>query len=111
VLRAPIADAFHAEGLTRELVYLFCGPLAALWYFIAIIFVANAAFNNLGRPFTSTWTNWVRSTIGTFIPVWIGARMAGAIGVMWGQAFTGVVFGLLSLWLALRLVRVPPSAR
>ncbi|WP_035025073.1 MATE family efflux transporter [Gemmobacter nectariphilus] len=110
VLRAPIADAFHAEGLTRELVYLFCGPLAALWYFIAIIFVANAAFNNLGRPFTSTWTNWVRSTIGTIIPVWIGARMAGAIGVMWGQAFTGVVFGLLSLWLALRLVRVPPPA-
>lgn len=110
VLRGPIADAFHAEGLTRDLVYLFCGPLAALWYFIAIIFVANAAFNNLGRPFTSTWTNWARSTVGTIIPVWIGARMAGAVGVMWGQAFTGVVFGLLSLWLALRLVRVPQPA-
>lgn len=107
VLRAPIADAFHAEGLTRDLVYLFCGPLAALWYFIAIIFVANAAFNNLGTPFTSTWTNWARSTVGTIVPIWIGARMAGAVGVMWGQALAGVVFGLLSLWLALRLVRVP----
>lgn len=104
VLRGPISDAFHAEGLTREIIYLFCGPLAILWYFIAIIFISNAAFNNLGTPFTSTWTNWTRSTIGTVIPVWIGAEMAGPVGVMWGQALTGVIFGILSLALALRLI-------
>lgn len=108
--RAPIADAFLADGLTREIVYLFCGPLAVLWYFIAMIFVANAAFNNMGRPFISTWTNWLRSTVGTIIPVWIGAELGGAIGVMWGQAVTGVIFGLLSLWLALRLMRPVAAA-
>lgn len=107
-LRGLISDAFHAEGLTRELIYLFCGPLTLLWFFVAIIFVSNAAFNNLGRPFTSTWTNWARSTIGTVIPVWIGAELGGALGVMWGQAMAGVVFGLLSWWLAIRLIgRLP----
>lgn len=107
-LRGLISDAFHAEGLTRELIYLFCGPLTLLWFFVAIIFVSNAAFNNLGRPFTSTWTNWARSTIGTVIPVWIGAELGGALGVMWGQAMAGVIFGLLSWWLAIRLIgRLP----
>lgn len=102
--RGLISDAFHAQGLTREIIYLFCGPLAGLWFFVAIIFVANAAFNNLGRPFISTWTNWLRATIGTLIPVWIGSELGGALGVMWGQALTGVIFGLLSWWLALRLI-------
>lgn len=107
VLRGPIADAFNAEGLTRDLVYLFCGPLALLWYFVAVIFVANAAFNNLGRPFLSTWTNWGRSTLGTVLPVWIGAQMGGAQGVLWGQALGGVVFGFLSLWLGWRVIASP----
>lgn len=104
-LRGAISDAFGAEGLTRELVYLFCGPLAILWYFVAIIFVANAAFNNLGRPFVSTWTNWARSTVGTVVPVWIGGQMGGAVGILWGQSLSGIAFGLLSLWLALRIMR------
>lgn len=107
ILRNLIADAFQAEGLTRELVLLFCGPLALLWYFIAIVFVANAAFNNLGRPFVSTWTNWTRSTVGTLVPVWIGGQLGGAVGILWGQALGGVVFGLLSLWLALRIMPRP----
>jgi len=109
VLRGPIADAFNATGLTRDLVYLFCGPLALLWYFIAVIFVANAAFNNLGRPFLSTWTNWGRSTVGTIVPVWIGAQMGGAQGVLWGQALGGVAFGVLSLWLGWRVIAAPAS--
>ncbi|MFZ1348307.1 MAG: MATE family efflux transporter, partial [Tabrizicola sp.] len=64
VLRGPIADAFKAEGLTRELVYLFCGPLALLWFFNGLVFVGNAVCNNLGRPFWSTLMNWGRHTLG-----------------------------------------------
>ena len=105
VLRGPISDAFHAEGLTREIIYLFCGPLAILWFFVAVIFVSNSVYNNLGKPGTSTWTNWLRATIGTLIPVWIGAELGGAIGVMWGQAITGVIFGILSWWLAIVMIR------
>ncbi len=51
LLRGSIADIFHASGETLSLLYLFCGPLALLFYFNSVIFVANASFNNLGHPF------------------------------------------------------------
>jgi putative MATE family efflux protein len=113
LLRAPIADAFKAEGLTRDLVYLFCGPLALLWFFNGMIFVGNAVCNNLGRPFWSTVVNWGRHTIGTIpLAIWLGSYW-GAQGVLIGQAIGGVVFGLAAAWLALVAIRSPvmPSPR
>ena len=107
LLRDPIADAFGATGITRELVLLFCGPISLLWYANAVIFVATAAFNNLDAPFTSTWTNWLRSTIGTWLPVWLLAELLGAPGVLWGQALSSVIFAILSWWLARRLLSRP----
>jgi Na+-driven multidrug efflux pump len=107
LLRAPIADAFKAEGLTRDLVYLFCGPLALLWFFNGAIFVANAVCNNLGRPFWSTVVNWGRHTVGTIpLALWLGG-IWGAQGVLVGQALGGVVFGLAAIWLALRAIASP----
>ncbi|MDP3261935.1 MAG: MATE family efflux transporter [Tabrizicola sp.] len=111
VLRAPIADLFHAEGLTRDLVYLFCGPLALLWFFNGMIFVGNAVCNNLGRPFWSTVVNWGRHTVGTIpLALWLGG-LWGAPGVLIGQALGGVVFGLLAVWLALRAIADPAAPR
>lgn len=107
VLRGPIADAFQAEGLTRDLVYLFCGPLALLWFFNGMIFVGNAVCNNLGRPFWSTVVNWGRHTLGTIpLALWFG-QYWGAQGVLVGQALGGVVFGLAAAWLALVAIRSP----
>jgi Na+-driven multidrug efflux pump len=107
LLRAPIADAFKAEGLTRDLVYLFCGPLALLWFFNGAIFVANAVCNNLGRPFWSTVVNWGRHTVGTIpLALWLGGTW-GAQGVLVGQALGGVVFGLAAIWLALLAIASP----
>jgi len=109
VLRGPIADAFKAEGLTRELVYLFCGPLALLWFFNGLVFVGNAVCNNLGRPFWSTLVNWGRHTLGTIpLALWLGQSW-GAPGVLVGQALGGVVFGLASVWLALLAIRSPAA--
>jgi Na+-driven multidrug efflux pump len=106
-LRGPIADAFNAEGLTRDLVYLFCGPLALLWFFNGMIFVGNAVCNNLGRPFWSTVVNWGRHTVGTIpLALWLGQTW-GAQGVLVGQALGGVVFGLAAAWLALLAIRAP----
>ncbi|MFN4193523.1 MAG: MATE family efflux transporter, partial [Tabrizicola sp.] len=110
-LRAPIADLFRAEGLTRDLVYLFCGPLALLWFFNGMIFVGNAVCNNLGRPFWSTVVNWGRHTLGTVPPaLWLGGHW-GAQGVLVGQAIGGVVFGLAAAWLALLAIRAPGAIR
>jgi Na+-driven multidrug efflux pump len=106
-LRGPIADAFQAEGLTRDLVYLFCGPLALLWFFNGMIFVGNAVCNNLGRPFWSTVVNWGRHTVGTIpLALWLG-QYWGAEGVLVGQALGGVVFGLAAAWLALLAIPSP----
>ena len=103
-LRGPIVALFQADGVAKDLVYLFCGPLALLFFFNGAIFVANAAFNNLGHPFYSTWINWGRHTLGTIPFVIIGASLWGAEGVLLGQAFGGVVFGLVALWLGRRVM-------
>ncbi|MEL6451251.1 MAG: MATE family efflux transporter [Pseudomonadota bacterium] len=103
-LRGPIADLFSATGLTRDLVFLFCGPLALLFFFNGMLFVANATFNNLGHPFYSTWMNWGKNTVAMIPMVWVGAVLFGAPGVLIGQALAGLVFGCLAWLLARRVI-------
>jgi len=104
-LRGPIVALFDADGVTKELVFLFCGPLALLFFFNGVLFVANAAFNNLGHPFYSTWINWGRHTVGTIPMVALFAWMFGAPGVLIGQALGGVLFGTLAFFLARNVIR------
>ncbi|MEM7473119.1 MAG: MATE family efflux transporter [Pseudomonadota bacterium] len=105
LLRDPIVALFQAEGIGVTLIYLFCGPLALVFFFNGAIFVCNAAFNNLGHPFYSTWINWGRHTIGTVPLVALGAYMFGAPGVLIGQAAGGVIFAGIGIWLARRVIR------
>jgi putative MATE family efflux protein len=107
VLRGPIADLFSTTGVTRDLVYLFCGPLSLAFFFNGVIFVSNAVCNNLGRPFWSTLVNWGRHTLGT-VPFALGlGAIWGAPGVLMGQAAGGILFGALSCWLAMRVIANP----
>ena len=111
LLRAPLADLFRAEGLTRDLVFLFCGPLSLLFFFNGLIFASNALCNNLGRPFWSTLVNWGRHTLGTVpVALWFGS-IWGAQGVLIGQAVGGIVFGLFSVWLGWYAIRNPRLQR
>ncbi len=104
-LRAPIASLFQAEGMSRNLVFLFCGPLALAFFFNGVIFVCNAAFNNLGRPFYSTAVNWGRHTLGTIPFVWLGAWAFGAPGVLIGQAAGGVIFAAIAVIMVRRVMQ------
>ncbi|MEL6517717.1 MAG: MATE family efflux transporter, partial [Pseudomonadota bacterium] len=103
-LRGPIVALFSATGITAELVILFCGPLALAFFFNGMIFVGNAAFNNLGHPYYSTWINWGRHTVGTIVPVLIFGAWFGAAGVLIGQSVGGLLFGVISIWLGLRVM-------
>jgi putative MATE family efflux protein len=103
-LRVPITQMFDATGEALTLVLLFCGPLAVAQIFNGWIFVSNACFNNLGHPVYATWVNWGRHTVGTWIPVTIGASLAGASGALIGQALGGVVFAAIALWLVNRVM-------
>jgi putative MATE family efflux protein len=104
LVRTPLADLFQAEGVTRDIVFLFCGPLCLLFFFNGLIFLGNAACNNLGKPLLSTAINWARHTVGTVpLALWLGGFW-GAEGVLIGQAVGGVLFGLLAMWVAFRVI-------
>jgi putative MATE family efflux protein len=104
-LRPGLEWLFQLEdGVARTLVFLFAGPLSLLWFFNGVIFVGNAAFNNLNHPFYSTLTNWGRHTIGTIPPVMLGAALFGAPGVLIGQALGGAIFAVITLGLARKVM-------
>jgi putative MATE family efflux protein len=98
-----VVTAFSAQGETALLIRLFCSWLAASFLFTGALFVANAAFNNLGFPLLSTLFNWGRATLGTIPFVTIGAGY-GPAGVLIGQAAGSVVFGLAAVVVAFRVV-------
>lgn len=103
--RPLLALLFDLDGQALTLVFLFAGPLSLLWFFNGLIFVSNAACNNLGHPFYSTLINWGRHTIGTIPFVMVFSAWYGASGVLIGQSVGGIVFGLIALVVALRMIR------
>lgn len=100
----PIADLFGATGHARELIVFFCVFAAISFLFNGGLFVANAAFNNLGYAFYSTVFNWGRSTLGVIPFVWVGAQLYGAIGVIAGWALGAVVFGIAAVIVCFRVI-------
>ena len=104
LVRQPVANLFNAEGVSRSIIYLFCGPLALSYFFNGIIFVSNASFNNLGHPGKSAWINWGRNTLGTWPFVIAGSAWLGAEGVLIGQAAGGIFFAIIAVVLAIRVM-------
>ncbi|MEL7488233.1 MAG: MATE family efflux transporter [Pseudomonadota bacterium] len=95
--------AFSLDGAGVDILTTFVWGVAPLFFFNGVLFISNAAFNNLNRPTWSTALNWGKNTIGVVPFVMIGADMAGAPGVLIGQALGGVFFALTGVWLAFRL--------
>jgi Na+-driven multidrug efflux pump len=87
---------FSATGVSADIVRLFCDWTAASFLFLGALFVANAAFNNLGFPILATVFNWGRATLGT-IPFVYAGRAYGPLGVLVGQALGCILFGLLAI--------------
>ncbi len=100
-----LAGIFKAEGDARELILFFCYVAAGSFVFNGAMFVAQAAFNNLGFPGYSTLFNWGRSTIGVVPFVWVGAQYWGATGAVAGWAAGAVIFGVAAVLVAFRVVR------
>lgn len=97
---AEFATSPQAAGLIR----LFCFWLAPFFAFLGILFIANATFNTLRRPYISTALNWGRATVGTIPFVLAGGAWYQAEGVLAGNMVGGIIFGLLGAFLAYRLV-------
>ena len=58
----------------------FCQISGFIWFFISLVFVANASFNNLGYPLLSTFFNWGRATLGMIPFAYFGAQIGRAQG-------------------------------
>ncbi|MEO9168815.1 MAG: MATE family efflux transporter [Aestuariivirga sp.] len=104
MLRHQIISAFHVTGRAAELVNFFATYIAVSWALVGGLYVASAAFNNLGKPVYATWWNWGRATLGTVPFAILGGSYAGAEGILVGTATGGALFGLGAMIMAYRLV-------
>ncbi|GJE47672.1 Multidrug export protein MepA [Methylobacterium tardum] len=102
--RGWLAALFGLHGVAAELFGFFCLVGGAIWFFNGLLFLGNAAFNNLGFPLRSTLLNWGRATLGTIPPAMLGASLFGPRGVVAGMGLGSLVFGVLGILLARRTV-------
>ena len=100
-----ITALFHAEGLAAELVVVFCRVSGVMWFFVGLLFVANASFNNLGFPLYSTAFNWARATLGMVPFALLGAALGGPTGALLGIALGSAPFGVAAIVTAFRAIR------
>ncbi len=99
-----ITGIFNATGDTATYVAYFCLLSGLMWMFNGFLFVANAAFNNLGFPLQSTLFNWGKATLGTVPFAFIGGYYAGIPGVYWGMTLGAMIFGVWAAWSAMKVI-------
>ncbi len=104
LMRDVIVDVFGLGAQGAEIVYSFTNLAAGGFAFSGILFVSNAAFNNLGHPLWSTGFNWARDGILILPLCWVFGGMLAGPGVVYGQALAAVIVGSLAAVVAWRFV-------
>ncbi len=104
-LKGTIVSVFNAQGEASYLIVMFCTWLAILSVFRGFLFVANAAFNNLGKAQYSTAMNFGKATLGTVPFVYYGAKYYGAFGILLFETIGSIVFGIMASFVAFRTVK------
>lgn len=97
LLTDVLVNVFSAGAEAAELMRFFCHVLVGCFVFNGMLFVANASFNNLGKPAWATVFNFARAFLGTIPCAYFGAQWFGAKGVLAGEAVGVVLFGVLAL--------------
>lgn len=110
LLSDVIITVFNAKGEAAEMVTFYCYFVSGSFIFAAALFVANTAFNNLGYPLYSTFTNWGRATLGVIPFVYVG-QAYGPNGVLAGWGLGGVLFGVVSLLMCFRILKKLPEKK
>jgi len=105
LLQDLIVIAFNAPPLTAELVKFFCQLSGFIWFFVSLVFVANASFNNLDYPLLSTFFNWGRATLGMIPFAYFGAQIGGPKGALIGIGAGSIVFGIAAIVTAFWTIR------
>ena len=92
-----ITQVFAMDEKAGEVIKVFCHYVSITYIFAGATFVANAAFNNLGKPQNSTILNVSKATLGTIPFVYYGSLWYGPTGVLVGQAIGAVFIGVISV--------------
>lgn len=100
-----VVRTYNATGDMALVIRLFCVVMAGSFLFNGLMFVSNAAFNNLGKPLYATMFNWARQTLGVVPFVYFGAQWAGLPGIYWGIAAGAALFGVVPIIAAFALIR------
>nr|WP_322866443.1 MATE family efflux transporter [Aquicoccus sp. G2-2]MEA1113738.1 MATE family efflux transporter [Aquicoccus sp. G2-2] len=104
-LGGTIAQAFGLSGQGQYIVEVFCTYSAGSFVFTGALFVANSAFNNLGRPFWATLTNWTRDGVLIGVLAFAMGALWGETGVVLAQAVANVLAGIGAGWIGWLLVK------
>ncbi|KNG95047.1 multidrug transporter MATE [Pseudaestuariivita atlantica] len=106
----PVARAFALDEAGRDILWAFVTVGAGSFVFAGALFVANAAFNTMGRPTRATAVAWARDGALTW-PAGIALAGAfGAVGVIYAQAAVTVIAGIgAALWGWVFVSRLTPA--
>ena len=109
LLNGFIATSFGLDKQGAQILRAFTHVGAAAFTFTGMMFVANAAFNSLGRPMYSTILNWVREGVVSLpLAMWFAVRY-GATGVIYSQALVAFVIGMIATVWGLAFVLKKPK--
>ena len=100
-----IARGFGLSEEAQHIVLVFCLYATGSFFFTGALFVANSAFNNLGRPFWATMTNWTRDGLLIGPLAFAMGSLWAETGVIMAQALANVLVGIVAAWIGWRLVR------
>lgn len=100
-----IISAFSATGDAALMIRIFVTVIAVSYLFNGILFLTNAAFNNLGKPLWATGFNWARQTIGVLPFIYVGSQLGGLWGIAIGILLGSIPFALVSLFVAFALLK------
>ena len=107
-----MVSAFRLSGDAAVVLRAFTHIAAFGYSFTGFVFVANAAFNNLGRPVYSTLSNWLRDGVLMYPACLMFGTWYAAQGVLYGQMAASIVSGLFAMVWGWRYVsRLEYSAR
>ena len=103
---------FHLGGDAAVVLRAFTHIAAFGYSFTGFVFVANAVFNNLGKPGYSTISNWLRDGVLMYPACLLFGTWYAAQGVLYGQMAASIVAGLFAMVWGWRYVsRLEYSAR
>ena len=103
-LQDYVIDLFRLDAQAADITRLFCTFLAITFISNGMLFIANAAFNNLSSPRMASALNVGKATLGTIPFVMLGSYYFQAQGVLIGQAIGSIIFGGLGYYLAARKI-------